>query len=536
MDTFEDAPLDATGLHPVAVVGGIAAVLPFLLTIYTSSGGTRIDFVALGGAAVAAVCAIVLLVLLLQNKAARVPSAVAAAVILTLAVVHGVRGYSSDPSTETTTTTTTTTTAYTVRETPRKNAAPKSCKEDPGACEIACDEGNVSACSDLGVVYLNDGNEDRARALFSSACDGDHALGCSNLGAILERSKAPTDRKRARELFKAACLEKIGMACSNYGRALVRGIGGEVDLQGGVEAFDNACKLGERLGCVDQASFLAEGKGVDKADQQEARLLFLKGFPDTKDTQGPFDASATAQERKHFAAQSILDTLVCERGDSRGCNRLAILLWNGRGVPQDKAKARELAGKACDAKNRFGCWNSTYYALLEETTPDALKKAARAFHGHCTKEELKSCDRVVEELYGLKKLPAALLAGRAACEQGAPSACEVVAIMQFAGEATPKDIGGALETMTRACDLGLPSGCKNIAVLHDKGTGTPRDVAKANTLFSQACDMGNGQACRVMGFRYRDGSDGLKKDVAKAKGAFERACKAGEKLACEQLK
>ncbi len=44
-------------------------------------------------------------------------------------------------------------------------------------------------------------------------------------------------------------------------------------------------------------------------------------------------------------------------GEAGACNNLGVFYTYGKGVRQDKAKARELFGKACDMGNQKGCDN-----------------------------------------------------------------------------------------------------------------------------------------------------------------------------------
>jgi len=53
----------------------------------------------------------------------------------------------------------------------------------------------------------------------------------------------------------------------------------------------------------------------------------------------------------------------CDDGIAKGCNNLGVMYYNGQGVKQDFAKAKELYGKACDMGLQIGCDN---YRKLNE--------------------------------------------------------------------------------------------------------------------------------------------------------------------------
>jgi len=46
-----------------------------------------------------------------------------------------------------------------------------------------------------------------------------------------------------------------------------------------------------------------------------------------------------------------------------GCLNLGVLYYNGQGIRQNKSKAKELFGKACDGGHQNGCKN---YKILNE--------------------------------------------------------------------------------------------------------------------------------------------------------------------------
>jgi TPR repeat protein len=45
----------------------------------------------------------------------------------------------------------------------------------------------------------------------------------------------------------------------------------------------------------------------------------------------------------------------CDGGDSLSCVSLGVIYSTGEGARADRARARELFGRACDLKNPMGC-------------------------------------------------------------------------------------------------------------------------------------------------------------------------------------
>lgn len=62
-----------------------------------------------------------------------------------------------------------------------------------------------------------------------------------------------------------------------------------------------------------------------------------------------------------LAANLFADTHIdelqkaCDGGDAAGCALLGVRYEEGEGVKQNKSKAKELYGKACDMKLQLGC-------------------------------------------------------------------------------------------------------------------------------------------------------------------------------------
>ena len=92
----------------------------------------------------------------------------------------------------------------------------------------ACDGGSANGCSDLGAMYDNGEGvrQDKFKAveLYTKACDGGSANGCSNLGAMYDNGEGvKLDKKRALALFGKACDLKSEKGCKNY--AILKGQG-----------------------------------------------------------------------------------------------------------------------------------------------------------------------------------------------------------------------------------------------------------------------------------------------------------------------
>ena len=85
----------------------------------------------------------------------------------------------------------------------------------------ACDGGDASGCSDLGVLYANGQGvkQDYFKAveLYQKACDGGHASGFYNLGVSYANGQGvKQDKSKAKQLFGKACDMRLQQGCEAY--------------------------------------------------------------------------------------------------------------------------------------------------------------------------------------------------------------------------------------------------------------------------------------------------------------------------------
>jgi hypothetical protein len=175
----------------------------------------------------------------------------------------------------------------------------KACREDDydaSRCISACDDGDASSCTDLGLMYAAGRggltkDEPRAVTLFQRACNAGNMRGCTNLGLSYETGRGGLPKSEAR----------------------------------GVALHQRACDGGDMRGCTNLGLSYETGRG---------------GLP------------------KSEARAMALHQRACDAGDGLGCLRLGVMYRSGRGgFPQDEAHAVALFQRACDAGNARGCAN-----------------------------------------------------------------------------------------------------------------------------------------------------------------------------------
>lgn len=174
---------------------------------------------------------------------------------------------------------------------------------------------------------------------------------------------------------------------------------------------------------------------------------------------------------------------LCAAGVARSCFNLAVMLEEGKAVPQDKVRAVQHFQQACDGGVAAGCLS---LGVIHDEGKGVAKdpaKAARLF--------------------------------QKACEGGAAMGCFRLASMHDEGAVVAKDLAKAAQLYQKACDGGVANGCFNLGVMRQEGTGVAQDKTKAAAFYRKACDMEYEDACYNLALCY-DKGEGVQQDKARA--------------------
>lgn len=231
----------------------------------------------------------------------------------------------------------------------------------------ACVQGSRASCSRLGIAYY-EGKDERGAPIV-------------------------LDYGRARQSFDKGCQRGLAESCYLLGAMLLRGEGGAVDAQRGVELWRRACELGDGQSCRKTAEGYVDGsvsmksrdlafayakQGCEQKDKPSCALWKqLGGRPPVSPELLKLMADITAAcERKNdgkacFALGEIFDQgletevnkekaaqnyrAACEKGEPRGCHQLGVMMIMGEGIPTAPARGLVFLSKACDAKLQPSC-------------------------------------------------------------------------------------------------------------------------------------------------------------------------------------
>lgn len=194
----------------------------------------------------------------------------------------------------------------------------------------------------------------------------------------------------------------------------------------------------------------------------------------------------------------------CAAGQLAECSALGDRYASGDGVSVDRARARDLYGRACDGGLAEAC----------------LTLAGAHLAGSL----------------GPRDPAAAVTAMGRACEAGHATSCAHAGLMLSMPSEVARDDARARGFLTRGCEAELAPACGGLALLHLGGRGgLARDAMRAAALFERACARDEPSSCVNLAGLYEAGV-GVAKNQARARELYARACSKGVESACTKAK
>lgn len=226
--------------------------------------------------------------------------------------------------------------------------------------EKSCSLGDMTGCNNLGLLYQEDEEYDKANELLRQACDGNDQYGCYHLGLAYEYERGVKENnKKASNLFIKSCDLGYSEACDSAGNLYYFTY---KKYKTALKWYKKGCELDDGRGCYDAGYQYEEGDGVKK-NMSTANEFYKKGC-DLRDADSCTQLGRAYMEydepdpkiKKDYAKGTKLLRLGCEMGDGLGCSGLGYAYHNGLGVEDDEKKALEM--------HLYGC-NDAYDASEE---------------------------------------------------------------------------------------------------------------------------------------------------------------------------
>ncbi len=140
--------------------------------------------------------------------------------------------------------------------------------------EAAC-ASTAESCVDAGLALERSGEDERAVALYTRACDGGSLRGCDFLGNANRNGFGGlrVDHARALALHRRACDGGVPSACSNVGWHYLNGLGVAPDHPKAFDLFQGACERGAAIGC-NNVGWMYEKGTAEVQDAERATSFY----------------------------------------------------------------------------------------------------------------------------------------------------------------------------------------------------------------------------------------------------------------------
>lgn len=252
-----------------------------------------------------------------------------------------------------------------------------------GYFEKAINLGVDEALVDLGRMYVFgwgvEKNKVKGIQLLNQAANKNRPRGIYNLGRIHMDNK---DYQKAYPLIKKAADAGYSVACVDLGWLYENGQGVERDLTKAFEYYLKGVKKGNSIGLCNVGIFYEYGKGVGM--DQEKAFAYYFASAEKKNPRGAYKVGYFYQYKDTPEGNSYWKAakwykIAAQDNFKPAIVELAVLMYDGTGVKQNRAKAIEMLESV--GENNIGPWSACkiadYYMELDPVT--ALKWAKFAY-------------------------------------------------------------------------------------------------------------------------------------------------------------
>lgn len=367
--------------------------------------------------------------------------------------------------------------------------------------QLACDEGNLDACDQLAMRYL-DGN-----------------------GVALDPAAAVP-------LFEENCAKGHAASCYRLGLLTSSGTGTEQDVERAKVAYRAACDGGHTQACNDLAVLMARD-GADPA----ATIQMYREACAQKNALACFNLAFQLEQREELAEAAVAYEAACELGNREGCNALAIAYRYGRGVEADAARAAKIYEETCLQREfALSCNNVGTMFFAGSGVARDLSAAAMFYQRGCALGFARACTNYGNVLAEVgSQDPVAAQLYRLGCERGDGRGCSNLGVAYVQGtggvEKSPKDAVRMFEAGCRASDA---SACSNVGLMYEQGIGVERDYTAASAFYEAACKAQELQACHNLALMLWEGR-GAEPARGRAADYLIQACDGGHVASCSYL-
>jgi TPR repeat protein/tRNA A-37 threonylcarbamoyl transferase component Bud32 len=365
------------------------------------------------------------------------------------------------------------------------------CDSDPDACG-------------LGWLTLEQGSAD-LRKLYERGCDAGSSLACNNLGTFQAEGIAGLEANPtlARERFQAACDAGEAAACNNLGFVAGGFVATVRNGPRGALVYKLRCSGPFQVGCAgwgDSVKTVPAGTPVNATD------------------------AAAAFQR------------ACDAGLTTACVNLGALVYIGRGVTRDRARAEKLFADTCFRGDPSACGEQgSALVTVRMDHPRDVRGGFGFLERACKGGEKDACIAI-----GTMMLNSTPDRGREA--EGAKTLLklrdegvyshDLVQMFETGADGIDKNEKLARDLALQWCQR--DSRCPDAAYYLQRGIGGPKEESRSIDLLVRGCDNDDLVSCTELGQEYMDGHL-VGKDPTRAVSLFKKACDEGEPDGCDRL-
>jgi len=226
-----------------------------------------------------------------------------------------------------------------------------------GGSLSACGGGSEYACTELEAYKRARAREPQegprgsidVNAARATDADAGVDAGAAAAGAAIDVDQTARDCESASDR----------QACNDTGTAYAFGRGVRANRAIARRWLDRACRLGSPAGCGNLAALMIANPEIEEDEARCAERLLDRscedGFVDGCVTLGLVYANGLEGVERDPMFAAVLIERSCDRGSARGCGELALMYDDGRAVPHDAVRARELYERACRGGYEEAC-------------------------------------------------------------------------------------------------------------------------------------------------------------------------------------
>lgn len=248
----------------------------------------------------------------------------------------------------------------------------------------ACDTKNGNACFTIGEMYSqgNGVKENNIKAVkyFREGCIKGNNLSCYFAGSRYSSNFYNTeDKKKAVEVYTIGCNNGDMSNCNVLAKQYQYGSGVKKDIHKAISLYKKVCENGDKNGCNNLATMYEYGNEAVSINGIKALEYYKKGFEADGNYYNYFQIGNMYYKgeiiKQNLSEAKNVFTKLCERVKKdnvfknngnmvKSCFYLGkIYTSKVKGNKQDKVKAKELFGMACDRGNKESCKE---YKILNE--------------------------------------------------------------------------------------------------------------------------------------------------------------------------